>query len=231
MPVLRLPHWSWGCLVDLSWMQDAKDHLPKLVARTAGAKWNSKHPQGPIWTSSCIFLERELPIPLFSSMGLCFLRLLWKCTKINQKSSLRRVPVTSLSALLLKFQKEHSDSMKCIQLLVKLMSYCHTFKETLISSQRAGVSLSRARGKLGAWLHLAAGCNLLQKLTAELPEEENGASFPCFGLRSFVPGFPTLCCLEKLPPFPEDAGRSLRTWLHFQSSLPLSVWQILFCVF
>lgn len=146
---------SWGFLIDevslliFSWMQDAKDHLPELVAWAAGVKWNSKHPQGPVLTSSHIFLERDLPVPLFRSLGLCFLKLLWKCSKINQKSSLRRVPVTSLSALLLKFQKEQSDNRKYIQLLVKLMSYCHTFKETLISSQRAGVSLSRARGKLG----------------------------------------------------------------------------------
>jgi len=39
------------------------------------------------------------------------------------------MPVTRLSALLLKFQKGHSENKKYIQLLVKLMSCCRTLRD------------------------------------------------------------------------------------------------------
>lgn len=68
-----------------------------------------------------------------------------KMYKDQPKSSLGGVPITSLPALLLKFQKGHTDNKKYSQLLVKLMS-C-TLREALMSSQRAAGSLSKARGK------------------------------------------------------------------------------------
>lgn len=89
----------------------------------------------------------QLPIPLISSSGPYFLRLgtVVKMYKDQPKSSLRGLPITSLSALLIEFQKGHPDNKKYSQLLVKLMS-C-TLRETLMSSQRAAGSLSKARGK------------------------------------------------------------------------------------
>lgn len=103
---------------------------------------------------------------------------LGKPSKLNQKSSLRRGPVASFAALLLKFQEGHSDNKKHPQLLVKLMSCCCPFRETLISSQRAGAR--------GAQLHSLTALQPPPEPAAELPEQ--GEPFPCCALGSFVPG-------------------------------------------
>lgn len=138
-----------------------------------------------------------------------------KPSKLNQNNSLRRGPVTSFAALLLKFQKGHSDNKKYPQLLVKLMSCCCPFRETLISSQRAGAREAQ-----------------LHSLTALQPPTEPAASCQrrenCFGLGFFVPGTFQL----GLPPHTAwrsspRAGRSLQTWLHFtRNSLGFFQWQI-----
>lgn len=116
--------------------------------RGTGVKENFEHPQiqNPPQCSLVFQLQGNSQSPC--SAGLAFLGRvqLGKCSKLNQKSSLRRGPVTSFAALFLKFQKGHSDNKKYTQFLVKLMSCCCPFRETLISSQRAGASLSRARG-------------------------------------------------------------------------------------
>lgn len=150
---------------------------------------------------------------------------LGKCSKLNQKSSLRRGPVTSFAALLLKFQKGYSDNKKYTQFLVKLMSCCCPFRETLISSQRAGVWLSRARG---AQLHLLTGVQPPTESAAELPEEEK--SFPCFALGSLVPGTIQLDLLLSAKANSHTGCRQIPTNEDALQEFTLFEWQVLFQV-
>lgn len=137
---------------------------------------------------------------------------LGKRSKLNQKSLLRRGPVTSFAALLLKFQKGHSDNKKYTQFLVKLMSCCCLFRETLIPSQRAGVSLSRARG---AELHLLTGVQPPTESAAELQRRRN--PFPALVWAPLCQTPSSWISHLTLPreALTQDAGRSLQTRLHF----------------
>lgn len=124
--------------------------------------------------------------------GLAFLACvqLGKPSKLNQNSLLRRGPVTSFAALLLKFQKGHSDNKKYPQLLVKLMSCCCPFRETLISSQRAGAR--------GAQLHSLTALQPPTEPAAELPEEGKLLWSGLLCARDLPAGSPTSHCLGKL---------------------------------